>query len=87
MPVLFSCQDVMATLVDLVPPNEFWRWKDMWTNSIRSAVFSAALVEYLTSRKLIAIERVSEILGSELIFNIFSVSAWYDISPSQGRME
>ncbi|KAK2465189.1 hypothetical protein APHAL10511_002543 [Amanita phalloides] len=62
-PVLASCCDVMAALADLVPPNEFWRWKDMWSNSLRSAVFSAALVEYLTSGELITIDRVAEILG------------------------
>ncbi|KAF8635897.1 hypothetical protein AX15_000076 [Amanita polypyramis BW_CC] len=62
-PVLLSCQGTMAALANLIPPNEFWRWKDMWTNSIRSDVFAAAFVEYLTSRKLIAIEQVSEILG------------------------
>lgn len=33
---------------------------------MRSAVFSAAFVEYLTNGKLITIEQVAEILGSEL---------------------
>jgi len=56
----------MAALAGLVPPNEFWRWKDTWSNSMRSAVFSAALVEYLTNGKLITIEQVAETLGSEL---------------------
>jgi hypothetical protein len=32
---------------------------------MRSAVFAAAFVEYLTNGKLITIERVAEILGSE----------------------
>ncbi|KAF8349276.1 translin [Amanita rubescens] len=62
-PVLVSCKDIMAALAGLVPPNEFWRWKDMWSNSMRSVVFSAALVEYLTNGKLITIERVAETLG------------------------
>lgn len=56
----------MAALADLIPPYEFWRWKDMWSHSMRSAVFATAFVEYLTNGKLITIERVAEILGSEL---------------------
>ncbi|PFH53902.1 hypothetical protein AMATHDRAFT_53558 [Amanita thiersii Skay4041] len=62
-PVLFGCQAVTAVLAELIPPNEFWRWKDMWSNSLRTAVFAAALVEYLLYRRLIVIDRVSEILG------------------------
>jgi hypothetical protein len=43
----------------------------MWCNSLRTAVFSAALVEYLSSGSLISLAGVSETLGSEhsRIFN------------------
>lgn len=38
----------------------------MWSNSLRAAVYSAALVEYLSSGSLITLSQVSEVLGSEL---------------------
>lgn len=65
-PILRSCQDTNAVIASLVPPNQFWRWKDMWSNSLRAAVYSAALVEYLSSGSLITLSQVSEVLGSEL---------------------
>jgi len=49
----------------LIPPNQFWRWKDMWSNSLRTAIYSSALVEFLTTGKLISLPQVSQILGSE----------------------
>ncbi|KAH7909029.1 Translin [Hygrophoropsis aurantiaca] len=62
-PVLHSCQETNAALASLVPPNQFWRFKDMWSNSLRTAVYSAAFVEYLTSGKLISLRDVAENLG------------------------
>jgi hypothetical protein len=64
-PILLSCRETCAALAALVPPNEFWRWRDMWCNSLRTAVFSAALVEYLASGTLITMLRVGETLGSK----------------------
>ena len=61
---LLSCKDVTAAIAHLVPANQFWRWKDMWCNSLRSAVFSATLVEYLRSGTLLTLPQVSDILGS-----------------------
>jgi hypothetical protein len=52
----------------LVPPHQFWRWKDTWSNSLRTAVYSAALVEFLSSGSLITLSQTSEVLGSELLF-------------------
>lgn len=65
-PILRSCQETNAAIAFLVPPNQFWRWKEMWSNSLRTAVHSAALVEYLSSGSLITLPQVSEVLGSEL---------------------
>lgn len=62
-PILQSCQVNSAALATLVPPNQFWRWKDMWSNSLRTMVYSAALVEYLTHESLISLAQVSEMLG------------------------
>ncbi|KAG6816806.1 hypothetical protein H0H87_002775 [Tephrocybe sp. NHM501043] len=64
-PVLLSCRDTTRALVGLIPENQFWRWKDMWSNSLRTAVFAASLIEYLSTRNLISLEQVSEILGIE----------------------
>jgi Translin family len=65
-PVLQSCQSVMEGLATLVPPTQFWRWKDMWSNSMKTAVFAAVLTEYLTTRKLLTLAEVATQLGSKL---------------------
>ncbi|KAI0822259.1 Translin [Trametes gibbosa] len=62
-PVLTSCQETTAALADIIPPHQFWKWKDMWSNSLRSAVFSAALIEYLQSGSLVSLPQAAEILG------------------------
>ncbi|KAJ3747264.1 translin [Lentinula detonsa] len=64
-PILHSCSETIASLVSLIPPNQFWRWKDMWCNSLRTAVFAAALSEYLTKGSLISLESTSNILGMQ----------------------
>ena len=64
-PILASCRETTAALAEIIPPNQFWKWKDMWSNSLRSAVFSATLVEYLHSGGLLTLEQVAEILGSK----------------------
>ncbi|KIK69522.1 hypothetical protein GYMLUDRAFT_33896 [Collybiopsis luxurians FD-317 M1] len=61
--VFLSCRDTISALASLIPPNQFWRWKDMWCNSLRTAVFAAALSEYLTKGTLISLESTSELLG------------------------
>ncbi|KJA23197.1 hypothetical protein HYPSUDRAFT_39981 [Hypholoma sublateritium FD-334 SS-4] len=62
-PVLNSCQAVTSALVLIIPKNQFWRWKDMWSNSIRTAAFAAVLIEYLSNRTLLSLEKVSDTLG------------------------
>ena len=61
---LKSCQITCADIAALIPQNQFWKWKDMWSFSLRNAVFSATMVEYLRSGKLLSLAQVSEILGS-----------------------
>ena len=85
-PVLFSCQDVSSALAALIPENQFWRWKEMWSNSLRTAVFAASLIEYLSNRSLISLPRVAEILGSEHVYitdYIAKMSFLYSISQSR----
>ncbi|OCH91850.1 Translin [Obba rivulosa] len=62
-PVLDSCRDTSAAIAELIPPNQCWRWKDMWTNSLRNAVFAATMVHYLESGSLLTLARVGELLG------------------------
>ncbi|KAF8895533.1 Translin, partial [Infundibulicybe gibba] len=64
-PVLLSCRETTAAIAQLVPPNQFWRWKEMWSNSLRTAVFAAALIEYLSNRTLITLSGTRDILGIE----------------------
>lgn len=64
-PIIESCQKNSSALAKIIPPNQFWRWKDMWSISLRNAIYSAALVEYMTTRSLISLEQVSAMLGSE----------------------
>ncbi|KAG6334082.1 hypothetical protein ID866_5014 [Astraeus odoratus] len=62
-PILRSCHGTTAALAGIIPPNQFWRWKEMWSNSLRTAVYAAALVEYLTTGSLISLAQTSETLG------------------------
>ena len=39
----------------------------MWSNSIRTAVFAAALIEYLTSRTLLTLHQAVEMIGSKVL--------------------
>jgi len=64
-PIIQSCQKNSSALAGIIPPNQFWRWKDMWSTSLRNAIYSTALVEYMTTRSLISLEQVSATLGSE----------------------
>ncbi|KAJ6477454.1 Translin [Mycena vitilis] len=62
-PVLLSCQEITTSISDVIPHDQFWRWKDMWSNSLRTAVFASALIEYLRNGSLLSLLRASEILG------------------------
>ncbi|KAF8134801.1 Translin [Mycena galopus ATCC 62051] len=62
-PALLSCQEITTSIADVIPPDQFWRWKDMWSNSIRTAVYAAALSQYLRDGNLLSLPRASEILG------------------------
>ncbi|KAK1229882.1 hypothetical protein PQX77_007054 [Marasmius sp. AFHP31] len=62
-PILTSCQPTLAALADLIPPHQFWRWKDMWCNSLRTTVFVASLCQYLTDGTLVSLKQTSDILG------------------------
>lgn len=65
-PVLESCRATNAVLANLIPPTQFWRWKDMWTNSLRNAVFAATMVGYIETGTLLTLPQVRDVLGSAL---------------------
>jgi len=62
-PVLFSCRDITSAIAGVIPPDQFWRWKDMWSNSMRTLVFAAALIEYLRKGSLLSLPRTVETFG------------------------
>ncbi|THV05316.1 Translin [Dendrothele bispora CBS 962.96] len=62
-PVLASCGETFGGLAELIPPHQFWRWKDMWCHSLRTAVFVAAMIEYLTNRGLLSLQATASTLG------------------------
>lgn len=63
--MLKDCSLSIGSIASLVPENQFWRWSNMWTYTLRSAVFAALLTEYLASEKLLSQVGVAEALGSE----------------------
>lgn len=52
----------------------------MWSNSLRTAVYSAALVEFLATGKLISLQQVSQILGSEHHRFLYHVCSNYHLT-------
>ena len=69
-PVLASCKNTNAALAALIPPSQFWRFKEMWTNSLRNAVFAATMVGYLENGTLLTLPQVRDVLGSASTFYI-----------------
>lgn len=64
---LLTCKPCTEAIAAIIPNNQFWRWKEMWQYTIRSAVFAAALMEFLVNDELLTIAQVADILGSECI--------------------
>jgi hypothetical protein len=63
--VVVSYQEPVKALIVLIPPHEFWKWKDMWTNSMRTVVFAAALRQFLLDRTLISLPETAQLLGGK----------------------
>ncbi|TFK27977.1 translin [Coprinopsis marcescibilis] len=62
-PVLDDCKELVGSIAAVIPPNQFWRWKDLWSNSLRTAVFAVVLAEFLKTRNLATLSAVSDRLG------------------------
>jgi hypothetical protein len=76
-PIMTSIRGTNASIAGLIPPNEFWRWRDLWISPLRNAAFSAVLMEFLTNGSLLSLEDTSNVLGSEpfshIIFSLNSL--------------
>lgn len=63
--MLKDCSESISSIVALVPENQYWRWNGIWTHPLRSAIFAAVFMEYLTTERLLSQDGVAEALGSE----------------------
>ncbi|CAK5284191.1 unnamed protein product [Mycena citricolor] len=61
--VLLSCREITAAIAEAVPADQFWRWKDSWSNSLRSSIYAATLANFLRNRSLLSLSDVSTLLG------------------------
>ncbi len=66
-PVVRSCHKITTTLAEMIPQDELWKWKELWTAPLRSAVFSVVLACFLTDGTLAPLAAVAEQLGSTFI--------------------
>ncbi|KAG9018591.1 hypothetical protein FRB90_011259, partial [Tulasnella sp. 427] len=62
-PYIATVHTDLATLVELVKPEEYWRVKDIWAKQLQSTVYVVCMCEWLTTGKLATIEQVSSELG------------------------
>jgi hypothetical protein len=62
-PLVNSCQVPVAGIVSVVPPHEFWKWRNLWIHSLQTAVFGASMVKFLSDGTLISLQEVSSLLG------------------------
>ncbi|KIM30011.1 hypothetical protein M408DRAFT_328437 [Serendipita vermifera MAFF 305830] len=70
VPVRETCKAPMAVIAELVPPNQYWRWKDIYGRHVQNFVFVVALCEYLSSHKLSSLQDISDALDLK--------SEWHD---------
>lgn len=62
-PTLESCAENTRAITDLVPPNHYWKWKELWQKAMQAAVFVVALCRYLEDGTLVMLADVSKALG------------------------
>jgi hypothetical protein len=63
-PVFQSCHKITAALAETIPRDEVWRWKDLWANPLRAAVFSVVFESFLANGCLVPLATVAGQLGS-----------------------
>jgi small-conductance mechanosensitive channel len=86
--VIVACKSTSEAISRLVPPNQFWRLKDMWTNSLRSVAYSAVFSEFLMTGTLLPLDGVADQLGSPyLLLSVIVPRTSHPRVHSQGRLE
>lgn len=70
LPVIHSCHGITATLAGMIPQDEVWKWKELWTAPLRAAVFSVVMACFLTDGTLAPLRAVTEELGSMSVFSL-----------------
>ena len=68
-PVFHSCHETTATLAGMIPQDEVWKWKELWTTPLRAAVFSVVMACFLIDGTLAPLGAVAEQLGSTSAFS------------------
>lgn len=68
-PVFRSCHGITVTLAGIIPQDEVWKWKELWTAPLRAAVFSVVMACFLTDGTLAPLAAVAEQLGSTSVFS------------------
>jgi hypothetical protein len=68
-PMFQSCHKIVATLAEMIPQDEVWKWKELWVIPVRAAVFSVVLAYFLTDGTLASLVTVAEQLGSTSVFS------------------
>jgi hypothetical protein len=69
LPVIHSCHGITATLAGMIPKDEVWKWKELWTAPLRAAVFSVVMACFLIDGILEPLGSVAEHLGSTSVFS------------------
>jgi hypothetical protein len=75
-PHVDGCKTISGALEQIVPSHQYWRYKEMWQNSLRNVVFAVILMEYLTSGELASLELVRDTLGSKSGLHLADI--WLD---------
>ncbi|KZT34367.1 Translin [Sistotremastrum suecicum HHB10207 ss-3] len=57
---LRNCRVTVRNIADVVPSDQFWRWKDLWTRPMQSLVFVATLSRYLENRTLMTLTELNQ---------------------------
>ena len=68
-PVFCSCHGITANLAGMIPQDEVWKWKELWTAPLRAAVFSVVMACFLADGTLAPLGAVAEQLDSTSVFS------------------
>ena len=69
LPDIRSCHGITATLAEMIPQDEVWKWKELWTTPLRAAVFSVVMACFLIDGTLAPLGAVAEQLGSTSVLS------------------